>query len=191
MFGYFLLAVGGTSVAGNLLFLGTINDFSRFTWYDINGNPNVFEIEQSGLFYFAMIKIISGILLLKQSTMTYNTMRPILKEYSDAETGRTRGVVMIERKSKKTQALRKHIGQVTAAVILMTALACAYGSEWFDDEASRFVDEFYLVNNQANAVNSTTLNTTSLFTGFEKIHHEEQSETEEEFIPDVDPVDFE
>jgi len=34
----------------------------------------------------------------------------VLKEYKEAESGRTRGVTMTERKSKKTLALKKLVG---------------------------------------------------------------------------------
>ena len=57
-----------------------------------------------------MVKIITGIILVNQASKTYNTVRPVLKEYMDAEAGRTNGVVMAERKSKKTLALRKLVG---------------------------------------------------------------------------------
>lgn len=108
--GYLLLAVGGCNIGGNLLFLAGIDEFSRQTWYDLEGNSHVFEIDQSGLFFFAMVKIITGIILVNQASKTYNTVRPVLKEYMDAEAGRTNGVVMAERKSKKTLALRKLVG---------------------------------------------------------------------------------
>merc|ERR1711990_1163686 len=92
------------------------------------------------------------------------TVNPVLKEYKEAEAGRTRGINMVERKSKQSIALRKLIGQITAAVILLAVLACAQGAAWFDDEAGRFLDQWYYYNHEA--VNSTAINTTSLFSSF-------------------------
>jgi lipoprotein signal peptidase len=50
------------------MFLAVIDDFSTFTWYDNTGTAHTFNVDQSGMFVQAMIKIISGILLLKQAT---------------------------------------------------------------------------------------------------------------------------
>jgi len=98
------------AVFGNLMFLAVIDDFSTFTWYDTTGTAHTFSLDQSGMFVQAMIKIISGILLMKQATQSYATVIAVLKEYKEAESGRTRGVTMNERKSKKTLALKKLVG---------------------------------------------------------------------------------
>merc|ERR1712086_159114 len=114
--------------------------------------------------------------------------------------GRTRGVTMNERKSKKTLALKKLVGQVTAAVIFFAVIATAQGASWFEEEADRFIDQYYLYNYEAETVNSTALNTTSLYAyGNEttdepieigRIHHDEPA-TEEE-TNEVAPIgDFE
>ncbi len=57
-----------------------------------------------------MIKIISGILLMKQASPSYGTVIAVLKEYKEAESRRTKGVTMAERKSKKTLILKKLVG---------------------------------------------------------------------------------
>jgi hypothetical protein len=90
---------------------------------------------------------------------------------------------MNERKSKKTLALKKIVGQVTAAVIFLALIATAQGASWFEGEADRFIDQYYLYNYEAETVNSTALNTTTLYAyGNEttdeqneigRIHHEE------------------
>jgi len=65
----------------------------------------------------------------------------------------------------------------------LAVIATAQGASWFEEEADRFIDQYYFYNYEAETVNSTALNTTSLYVyGNEtseepnemgRIHHEE------------------
>jgi hypothetical protein len=80
-----------------------------------------------------LLKILFGALAIKQSDAMIKAVKPVLKEYTDAEAGRSSGVVMSERRSKKTNELKKTIKNITALTILLTAIAIAYCNSWMQD----------------------------------------------------------
>lgn len=80
-----------------------------------------------------MIKILFGAIAIKQSDAMIKAVKPVLKEYKDAEAGRSQGVVMSERRSKKTNELKKTIKSITAITILLVAITTAYCNSWMQD----------------------------------------------------------
>jgi len=80
-----------------------------------------------------MIKILVGALAIKQYDAMIKLVKPVLKEYKDAEAGRSSGVVMSERRSKKTNELKKTIKNISAITILVFAIASAYCNSWMQD----------------------------------------------------------
>jgi hypothetical protein len=80
-----------------------------------------------------MIKILLGALVIKQSDNMIKVVKPVLKEYKDAEAGRSSGVIMSERRSKKTNELKKSIKNISAITIFVLAIATAYCNSWMQD----------------------------------------------------------
>ena len=69
--------------------------------------------------------------------------KPVLKQYSDAEKGITQGILMVERKSKKTLSASTHVQRITGLIILAALCATAYVSVWMNDESQLFMRNFY------------------------------------------------
>ena len=76
--GYSFIIMGIANVAGNLIFMGAIDQFKYIPWADENGEWHNFEMDTSGLFVMALTKIITGIWMISQGKDTLSIFRPIL-----------------------------------------------------------------------------------------------------------------
>jgi len=54
-----------------------------------------------GIYSCHIIKIVLGLLFLKQGKLGLKITKPIMKEYERAESGSSNGILMNERKTKK------------------------------------------------------------------------------------------
>lgn len=88
------------TVLSNIMFIFVIDSFESITWADpSSGKVYTIKMDPGFLFLMAFAKIIgSGYLVYKQGSSTVQLIKPILKEYKDAEQGITQGVPMSESK---------------------------------------------------------------------------------------------
>ena len=72
-------------------------------------------------------------------------MRPVLKQYKDAELGRTQGILMNERKSKQSHSISMYVQRVTAILVIIAAVTFAYFDSWMTEQTQLFINNFYYV----------------------------------------------
>lgn len=108
------------------------------------------------MFVFALFKIIGGLLCIWQGKATKKVFKPILKEYKDAEAGRTQGIMMTERRSKKMQSLKKKIYKITAITFLLGFISIIYTKNFINSMTDQYVEQKYDYINQNNATENST-----------------------------------
>jgi hypothetical protein len=52
------MVTGGSNVAGNMMFLAVIEQFSEFYWSDNDGVAHKFQFDQIGIYHLTMLKIL-------------------------------------------------------------------------------------------------------------------------------------
>jgi uncharacterized membrane protein len=96
---YLLIIAAVITVLSNIMFIFTIDSFQNITWRDLSGKVYTVSIDPGFLFLMALAKVIgSGYLTYRQGNSTVKLLKPILKDYKDAELGITQGVPMNESK---------------------------------------------------------------------------------------------
>jgi len=91
-----------------------------------------------------LLKAISGIFIYKQGRWALDAVKPILKEYQDAETGKTQGIKMADRRSKKLDIVKKDVKRLTCGMIAFVFFCVCYCENYMVSEASRWLDQYYL-----------------------------------------------
>jgi len=109
IFGWVWIVSGVMTIVGNALYILGLDNQSTIPWVDSDGSIQFFQLEKGGLFFFALMKILTGYFSLRQGRSSLKIVNPILKEYKDAMTGVTQGITMTERKSKAMSAHKKEI----------------------------------------------------------------------------------
>jgi len=97
------------TIFGNIMYILGLDYNSKVLWVDADGSIQFFQLEKGGLFFFALMKILTGYFSLRQGRSSLKIAKPILKEYKDAMTGVTQGISMSERKSKAMSAHKSEI----------------------------------------------------------------------------------
>jgi len=97
-----------------------------------------------------LLKAASSFFSFKQARWTLNVFKPILKEYADAEAGRTQGIQMTERKTKHMQTLQKQIRKLTCGMFAFCLVCTIYCGSWLTDQSDRFIQVYYHTQNFPN-----------------------------------------
>lgn len=126
------------------------DQFTTFYFYDSNNKLESFKIDPSGLYFTGAVKVICSYLIMKQGDLILRIVKPVLKQYLDAEQGRTQGIAMNERKSKALKGASIYTKRVTAYIILAVAVACVYCDVWMVDESERLVNNIYFNQQQSD-----------------------------------------
>lgn len=128
------------------------------SYRDIDGQKMNITIDGNTWFMFAFFKIVVGALTLIQGKAIHKVFRPIMKEYKDAETGRTQGIMMTERKSKKMLQLKNKIRKLTCFTFLVGFLAICFYKNFQDELIDSWIDQKYeyiaMYNNSMNGTYS-------------------------------------
>jgi len=98
----------------------------------MQGNLQFFQVDQRGLAFFAFVKILTGYFSFRQGRGTLDIVKPILKEYKDAEAGITQGIQMSERKSKLAHSHIGEIKKLIIATIFVLIITTAYAKDWIN-----------------------------------------------------------
>jgi len=80
-----------------------------------------------------------------------NVFNPVLKEYKDAESGRTHGIRMSERKSAKMMNLTKYVKKLTYCMWAFIFVSFIYCEVWVVGQFDRFIDAYYITKQNPNA----------------------------------------
>lgn len=100
-------------------------------------------MDKSGLFFFAVVKILTGYFSVRQGKGTLAIVNPVLKDYKNAVAGVTQGIQMTERKSKNIEAHVSELKKLIIATIFVTLITMGYAKDWLNQEADQFIDQFY------------------------------------------------
>lgn len=79
-------------------------------------------------------------LIFRQAKLTLWAIRPIQKEYRDAERGVTQGIVMNKRRSKTLVWLKKRIIKITIVTFIFMILRMVYECSLMANTTSQFID---------------------------------------------------
>jgi len=123
-FGYLLYILGVVGIVTNLFFILMGSEYTKVPMPGFNGNIHTFELDTDTCIVMALAKVICSIAFIFQAKGGINIFKPILKEYRDAESGATQGVVMAERKSKKMKAHKSYVKKLT--FFLFVAVLCSF-----------------------------------------------------------------
>ena len=86
----YLLVFGGVlNMVCNIIAGLAAPAYADISFIDADGQDINMRLGVSGLFMLAMFKVAIGYLCYRQGRMTLNLFKPILKDYADAEAGRT------------------------------------------------------------------------------------------------------
>lgn len=143
--GYALLAVAWLTMIGNFWAFFTVDAMVPLLPWRVRGSKTVhyFHLETGGLAVMCLMKAVSSIFLFKQARWTLNAVKPILKEYKDAESGATQGIKMTERRSQKFDTLQRKTKKLTCGVIVFVFFCVIYAKGYCVGEADRWIDMYY------------------------------------------------
>lgn len=149
---YVLLALAWMTVIGNVWCFLAIDEMVPLFPWKVQGSDTVhyFKLDSYGLSVMCLLKAASAFFVFKQARWTLNAVKPILKEYSDAESGKTQGIKMTERRSKKFVALKKDVKRLTCGVIVFILFCVMYAEHYLVTEANRWIDQYYTVRMNPN-----------------------------------------
>jgi len=104
---------------------------------------------------FAFIKIMyGGVFQLYQGKKALDLFRGIYMSYVHAETGKTYGIVMNERKSKQIKEHANTVWRITAAQILIVFVGCIMLRKELDNVSHKFIDNIF--SNSTAHLNATS-----------------------------------
>jgi Na+/melibiose symporter-like transporter len=152
-FAYFMLVGSWMTLIGNVISFFFADKFlPPIEWYDsVNDKHHRIKLDSYGLGVMCLLKAASSFFSFKQARWTLNVFKPILKEYADAEAGRTQGIQMTERKTKKMKTLQKQIRKLTCGMFAFCLVCTIYGGSWLGDQSDRFIQVYYHTQNFPNA----------------------------------------
>lgn len=150
---YFMIGAGCVSLVANALFGSVIGQFiPPVNWYDQeNKKYHRLHIDTYGLAVMCILKAAGSLFIIKQARATLNVFSPVLKEYTDAESGRTQGIMMTERKSEKMINLTKLVKKLTIGMWVFILFSAIYCETWTVGQVDRFIDAYYTTKTDPNA----------------------------------------
>ena len=92
IFGYILFIGGIINIVCNVFYILDLDSQSLMPWYDTENNLRMFQLDQGGLFFFALVKIVTGYMSIRMGKGTLKIVKPLLKEYKAAMSGQTQGI---------------------------------------------------------------------------------------------------
>lgn len=84
-----LVYIGLLSVVANIIVSLAAPAYADISFIDADGQDITMRLGVSGLFMIGMFKVVISYMFFRQGRMTLDLFKPILKDYSDAEAGRT------------------------------------------------------------------------------------------------------
>lgn len=90
-----------------------------------------------------LAKLVLSLALLYQAKKGLDIVRPILKQYRDAETGVTQGIAMTERKSKQIKKFMCLIKKMTCLFIVSIFTFMPLGRSFTKDTVNQLIDVYY------------------------------------------------
>lgn len=153
-FAYFLILSGWVNLVVSLMFSSVIGQFIDLPIKWVNQETQQehrMEIDSYGLSVICIIKAAGSFFLIKQGRATLKVFQPVLKEYKDAESGRTNGIRMSERKSAKMMDLTKLVKKLTYGMWLFVLVSVIYSETWMVEQVDRFIDAYYITKINPNA----------------------------------------
>jgi hypothetical protein len=149
---YALLISGAINVVCNVFFIFVLDSFTTIQWYDREGKYQSINMDPGFLFLLALAKIIGGgYLLIRQGKGTLKILKPLLKEYKDAEHGLTNGIPMVERKSEALKEHKKDVKRITLGMIAILFLTVIV----IKGQATDKVDAYIIAKYDQKNANST------------------------------------
>lgn len=151
-----MIICGGLNVFFNIIAMVFMGGDKDFSYTDIDGQKMKLLMDGNSWFMFSFFKIVVGALTLWQGKAINKVFKPILKEYNDAEAGRTQGIMMNDRKSKKMMHLKKRIYKITCMTSFIGLLAIMYAKNFQDEMIDDWMDQkFEYIAMYNNSVNGT------------------------------------
>lgn len=155
IFGWILIICGASTMIINALIALFMGSTMSFSYQDIDGEYITMTIDSNTIWTTCIIKYTLGVLVLWQGKAINKVFKPIMKEYKNAETGVTQGILMNERKSKKMVALKKKIYKVTLITSIVAFFSIIYCKNVQDELIEQWMDQKYeYIQNNSN-VNET------------------------------------
>lgn len=108
----------------------------------------------SGLFMIGLFKAVFCYMCYRQGRMTLDLFKPILKDYADAESGRSQGIAMVTRLSKDMYQLIRSLWKILAGWHFLIWTFCMYTAYWANEQADTYLlikYDFYQNHNNDNA----------------------------------------
>ena len=128
-----LIVCGVLNIIANIIAGFAAPAYADISFFDGDGQYINMRLGVSGLFMIAMFKVVMGYLCYRQGRMTLNLFKPILKDYADAEAGRTHGIAMIRRISKDMYDLVIGLWKILAGWHFLIWTLCMYTAYWANE----------------------------------------------------------
>jgi hypothetical protein len=147
-----LFASWMTLIANTISFFFADKLMPPMNWYDAaNDKYHRIKLDSYGIGVMCLLKAASSFFSFKQARWTLNVFKPILKEYADAEAGRTQGIQMTERKTKGMKTLQSQIRRLTCGMFVFCLLTTIYCGSWLCSQSDRFIQVYYHTQNFPNS----------------------------------------
>lgn len=147
-----LFASWMTLIANTISFFFADKLVPPMNWYDAaNDKYHRIKLDSYGIGVMCLLKAASSFFSFKQARWTLNVFKPILKEYADAEAGRTQGIQMTERKTKGMKTLQSQIRRLTCGMFVFCLLTTIYCGSWLSSQSDRFIQVYYHTQNFPNS----------------------------------------
>mmetsp|Transcript_4776 Transcript_4776/g.8191 ORF Transcript_4776/g.8191 Transcript_4776/m.8191 type:complete len:248 (-) Transcript_4776:380-1123(-) len=143
IYGYVLVGLGAVNIISNLFMMFGVDYVSHIVMYDNHGRFINFQFDQRGLIFFALTKIVGGLVMIYQGLQQSKTTKPVLLEYKNAEAGVTQGISMTVRASKSYERLIHIVKILTLVQIVGGVFVIPYASLWFTDQSDNFLDYYF------------------------------------------------
>lgn len=141
--GWLCIILGGINVVCNSIFLLFFSGSWPISYPDIDGQWIDLSIRSNDLMVFALIKIVTGALIIWIGKLYHKTFKPIQKEYRDAEAGITQGILMNKRHSKRMAHLKKKLWKITGLLAVVSLFGFLYYKGFQDNLTTQWLDQKY------------------------------------------------
>lgn len=142
-FGYLLYVSAIVGIVSNVLFILMSSSYTKFPMHGFNNNIHWLQLDTDTLVLMALGKIALSIAFLFQAKGALGIFKPILKEYRDAESGTTRGIVMAERKTRKMKAHKSYVKKLTCCMLVAVVLCFPFMKSLAQDTIDQVIDMYY------------------------------------------------
>lgn len=143
--GYIMAIFNGVSAITNFFMLFAISNWTEIPFWDYNGTRHVVKLEEGGIFFLCLMKIIANIMLFLWGRDAIRTFKPIVKEVENEQfQGLSPNHVQeADTKAAKIKTHSRKVFKFIFASFVVTAITLMYLKSYFIKTADVFIDDEY------------------------------------------------